>query len=126
MLGSLLFWFSRHRWPAWLWTFLILVACTWPGKDLPDGPVTYFDKIVHVGMFAGWTLLWTLLKPRQSGLVAAVGILFGVFIEFYQQMLPFDRSFDWWDIVADAGGVLLGYLLFVLVNKYADLSQQRV
>ncbi len=42
---------------------------------------------------------------------------YGLGLEFYQQLLPFDRTFDWWDAVADAVGVLIGYAFTKLVLK---------
>ena len=39
------------------------------------------------------------------------GMAYGLGLEFYQQLLPFDRTFDWWDAAADAVGVLLGSLV---------------
>ncbi len=42
---------------------------------------------------------------------------YGLGLEFYQQLLPFDRTFDWWDAVADAVGVGIGYTLTKLALK---------
>jgi len=112
---SLLYYFSRNLWPALLWTALILLACSWPGKDLPESPVVGFDKIVHIGMFVVWTILWLMYAPRKILLILTLGIAFGIFLEFYQQWLPFDRTFDWWDAAADALGVVLGYIFWVMI-----------
>ena len=76
-----------------------------------------FDKIVHLGMFAGWTVLWLLVYPRKSTLILLLGVAFGIFLEFYQQWLPFDRTFDWWDAAADGLGALLGLVVFFLYPK---------
>jgi VanZ family protein len=105
---------SRSRVWALLWTGLILVLCTIPGKELPGAPVAGFDKIVHLGLFGVWTVLWLLARPRRAALVLVAGVVYGVFLEYYQQMLPFDRSFDWWDAAADAAGVAAGYLAWRL------------
>lgn len=118
-MKPLLTYLSAHRWPAVLWTLLIVLACTWPGRDLPRAPVLGFDKIVHAGMFIGWTGLWLLLFPQRKFLLALLGLAFGVFLEFYQQWLPFNRSFDWWDAAADGLGVVLGLGLHFLVNRLA-------
>lgn len=112
---SLLKYFSRYSWLAWFWTILILVACTWPGKDIPSAPVVGFDKFVHSSLFVGWATLWLLVYPRKSTTVILLGMAYGLGLEFYQQLLPFDRTFDWWDAVADAAGVLIGYGFKTLV-----------
>ncbi len=111
------------QWLAWLWTFLIVLACSWPGKDIPAAPVAGFDKIVHIGMFIGWTILWLSIFPSKPLTVIIVGMLFGLGLEFYQQLLPFSRTFDLWDALADAVGVIIGYGFTVLV---VDPYRQRL
>ena len=108
-LQSLFKLISKNQWLAWLWTILILVACTWPGKDIPAAPVVGFDKIVHSGLFLVWSVLWLSAFPKKPWVVILAGMAYGLGLEFYQQLLPFDRTFDWWDAVADADGVLLGF-----------------
>lgn len=114
-MNSLLRYLSRNLWPAILWTILILLACGWPGKDLPESPVVGFDKIVHIGIFVVWTILWLVYAPDKIQLILLLGVAFGVFLEFYQQWLPFNRTFDWWDAVADALGTLLGYICWLMI-----------
>lgn len=110
---------SKGPWFAIFWTLLILVACTWPGKDIPSAPVVGFDKIVHAGLFIGWTTLWILAYPKKARMLILVGMAYGLGLEFYQQLLPFERTFDWWDAVADAVGVVIGFLFTTLVlNPY--------
>ncbi|WP_439555962.1 VanZ family protein, partial [Dyadobacter sp.] len=109
----------KRPWIAWFWTLLILVACTWPGKDLPSAPTVGFDKIVHAGLFIVWITLWLLVYPEKARFFVILGMAYGLGLEFYQQLLPFDRTFDWWDAVADAAGVLMGYLFVTFViNRY--------
>jgi hypothetical protein len=111
---------SQQRWPAILWTLAIIVACTLPGQSLPDAPVVGFDKVVHIGMFVGWAFLWMMLFPEKTRFIFLIGIFFGILLEFYQQLLPFDRSFDWWDALADGVGTLAGTLLFLLISRNMD------
>ena len=115
MFVSLLKILTTRTWFAWLWTFAILVACSIPGKSIPSAPVMGFDKIVHIGLFFVWIILWLLASRGKSTFFVILGMAYGLALEFYQQLLPFDRSFDWWDAVADAVGVLLGYYFKVLV-----------
>ena len=109
LLQTFLNFISRNSWIAVFWTLLILLACSWPGKDIPEAPVAGFDKVVHSGLFVVWTILWLLVYPAKSIWVILLGMAYGLGLEFYQQILPFDRTFDWWDAVADSVGVLLGY-----------------
>ena len=106
---------SRNSWIAIFWTLLILLACSWPGKDIPEVQFEGFDKVVHVGLFMTWTVLWLLVYPTKSVHVILAGIAYGIGIEFYQQIMPLDRSFDWLDIAADSVGVFLGFGFKALV-----------
>lgn len=68
------------------------------------------DKIVHAFMFFVATALaafsgWGKLKS------ATVWIGAGVLLEYYQFYFTSDRSFDWFDVVADATGVFIALLL---------------
>lgn len=106
-------------WFALFWTFLILLACTWPGKDIPAAPIVGFDKLVHSGLFIVWTILWTLVYPKKAALIVLLGMAYGLGLEFYQQLLPFDRTFDWWDAVADAVGVIIGFGVYaIIIDRY--------
>lgn len=119
---ALFLYLSSHRWPALLWTFLIVVACTWPAEDLPEAPTLGFDKLVHVALYAGWIGLWLMLYPRRLLLLLAMGIIFGIGMEFYQEWLPFGRSFDWWDALANTLGALIGGAVFRLLSRLGLLS----
>jgi VanZ family protein len=115
MLSSFFKILTTRTWFAWLWTFAILIACSLPGKSLPSAPVMGFDKIVHVGLFCVWIILWLLATRGRDIFYIILGMTYGIALEFYQQLLPFDRSFDWWDALADAAGVLLGYFFKILI-----------
>lgn len=118
IVGSLIRLISGKTWPGIIWTLLILVACTWPGKDIPAAPVMGFDKLVHSGLFTAWAILWLLAYPQKNRTIVLAGMAYGLGLEFYQQLLPFDRTFDWWDAVADAVGVLIGYGISTLLLNY--------
>ncbi|CAG4998361.1 hypothetical protein DYBT9275_01985 [Dyadobacter sp. CECT 9275] len=115
MLPTILRFFTQSPIASWFWTFLILLACTWPGKDIPAAPVVGFDKLVHAGLFIVWINLWLLQSKGNANRLIVIGMGYGLALEFYQQLLPFDRTFDWWDAVADAVGVLTGYLFFKFI-----------
>ncbi|HEV7380306.1 MAG TPA: VanZ family protein [Dyadobacter sp.] len=115
MLNRLIKLFTETKWMAWLWTLCILVACTIPGKSIPSAPVIGFDKLVHAGLFGVWIVLWLMATRRNALLYVVIGVAYGIGLEFYQQLLPFDRTFDWWDALADAVGVLLGYYFKILI-----------
>lgn len=97
------------RFLAILWSIVIIVLCSLPGKDLPQVNILNFDKVAHFGVMFIWAILWLWDKPsRNIWFVALGGGIFGTAIEFYQDMLPWERSFDWFDALADFVGACCG------------------
>lgn len=90
---------------------LIIVAVLIPGPNLPDvGMFGGLDKIVHIGMFGTWAVAVRYdfhRVPFRFFLVFLIGVSFSLFTEALQILVE-GRSFDWFDFVADAGGLALG------------------
>ncbi len=115
-----------------IWTVLIIFLLCLPGKAIPTGGIfgiKNLDKIVHVGLFGTFVLLWGILawnrtKNRQKWPIWLAGIMLlsvglGVALEFVQAAYIPNRSFDVWDIWSDVvGSVLVMILLAKLGGKY--------
>lgn len=105
-----------------LWTLLILVACIIPGREVPDVHLPFVDKWVHFLLFGGFSFLWLCTRVRPvwfTGiLVFLAAVLLGYLVELIQGSgITSGRSYDVYDIYADAVGGLLGVLLFFLLRK---------
>ena len=81
--------------------------------DLP-----HIDKAFHMFMFFTLTLttFFTYSNIKLS-LHFLLPFLFSVFIEVLQHLMPFGRSFDLFDIIANLVGVLAGLVLVNLKIK---------
>lgn len=109
--------------PLVLWFVISTVLLTLPGSAFPQenwlGKI-WFDKWVHIGMFAIMTFLgcWAIHKKyiairkfRQSFLLIGLSCLFyGIVMEFVQKYFIPNRSFDGGDIIADGIGCVVGVL----------------
>lgn len=86
---------------------LVLIGTLMPGNGQVAGQ--YLDKIVHFLMFA--FLAVNVAQSFKSNLVVwIVACLFlGLGTEVAQIYIP-GRNFEWWDILADSLGVMLGFL----------------
>lgn len=106
---------------AIVWTLGILAACSIPGKDLPDLNLVSFDKVAHFIVFAGFGWLWmrALQGPggRRTAYVVGFGLAYAALTEVYQGLLPFDRTPDPYDALANAFGLLTAVLLFRLLKR---------
>ena len=89
---------------------LIIIAVLMPGSNLPDVNIGGFDKLIHFGMFAVWAIavrfdFGTKLFPWI--LVIVTGLLFSGLTEVLQLVVE-GRSFDFYDMAADALGLMAG------------------
>lgn len=104
---------------AWLWLSAVTYALVIPGNNLPKSnlfDLPFFDKIVHVLLFAVLAVLALKAYTNNTkglALKIFIGIvLYGTAMEFVQKHLVPFRSFDVVDILADTLGALLGWVMF--------------
>lgn len=123
----------RHYFKNYPFSILLILAVSYlsffkPPSTLLD-KVTYFDKVVHVGMYITISgLLWFEFfrshkdaKPLWHGWVGAVllPVLYGGAVELLQEYMTSYRGGDLWDFLANTVGVALGTLLaFTLLKRW--------
>lgn len=97
---------------AILWTVVIFIGCSMPGRDLPKvGLFDNIDKVVHFLFFALFFIFWYLISKKTTMsllIVLGLAIMYGFGLEYYQLYCVEGRSFDVWDGVADTLGALAG------------------
>ena len=106
-------------------SFLILVLLIYLHFMQPpsiDISLTLVDKLAHFLMFF-FTMMWFMYITRKW-LVAAVSLLLlALVFEWIQMNYIINRSFDWFDWIADGIGIVLCFLILpVLIDKYFDSS----
>lgn len=111
--------------PSFIYPVLWLIICTvllvLPGRAFPKEnwlEKIWFDKWVHIGLFAVMVFLWCWaylpLQPDKERrllpfLFFAIGWLaYAAGMEFVQKYFVPNRSFDVGDIIADGVGCLIG------------------
>ena len=110
-------------WPALFWLVISTFLLVLPGSALPKNDwlgKLWFDKWIHVGLFAIMVFLWcwsmtrfeTDPVNRKKGFlfIAILCLVYGIGMEFVQKYFVVNRSFDEGDILADAGGCIAGWL----------------
>jgi VanZ family protein len=111
--------------PAIGWFFLVLFLICLPGNKFPKTDdwldKIFFDKWVHIGLFAVLAFLW--MKPYVNSTLSKQNILQAIFkialsvsiwglaTEFIQKYFAFHRSFDLWDWAADSIGALVAFIV---------------
>lgn len=107
--------------PAALWAAVLFLLSEWesPGVRLDSG----LDKLVHGGLYLvfGFTLAWGKWRTparAHSAVLILVGAAYGLLDEWHQTLVQ-GRDASLGDAVADALGVLLGFMVFTwLAARY--------
>jgi VanZ family protein len=100
---------------------LIIIAVLIPGRDLPDVSIGSYDKLIHMAMFATWAVAVRYdFKDRFSlSMIFGAGLLFSLLTEVLQLLVE-GRSFDLYDMAADAIGLIVGLLVSGVLLKLID------
>ncbi|OHB29557.1 MAG: hypothetical protein A2790_06450 [Phenylobacterium sp. RIFCSPHIGHO2_01_FULL_69_31] len=96
---------------------ILLVLCVTPSQDLPD-PGTG-DRFEHMAAWFVLTLSGFVLAPRRRLAIPAFALAYGVVIEVLQAAMPFGRHGDPKDLLADAIGVALACVAWLVLRRLA-------
>ena len=116
--------------PLGLYWLLIFILTSIPGRSIPKvfGGV---DKIKHFGAYfvLAFLLSFTLYVQKRFPILSKRALLFtfiitlfyGIFDEVHQIFIP-GRYFDWWDLLADIIGSVIGIFLvkIIISNKLSS------
>ena len=106
-------------------SFLILGFLTYLHFMQPpsiDIGLTLFDKLLHFLMFF-FTMMWFMYITKKWLASAFLLIILGLILEWIQMNFILNRSFDWFDWIADGTGIVVCFLLLpVLIDKIFDSS----
>lgn len=107
---------------VFLWAALILIASSFPGKNIPD--ISFWnllgvDKIIHAFLYG--ILTWLLMifymqvdnpVSHKFSLSFIISVAYGGLLELYQHYLLADRSGDWLDFIANVAGCVAALFFF--------------
>ncbi|EIM78502.1 vanz family protein [Nitritalea halalkaliphila LW7] len=121
---------NKRFFPVLVLLIGISIALLLPGEAIPsEGPeIPYVDKIAHFTLFffLGYSLgfasvhkkhrLKALRKRYLFTIYLLFGVIYAIFIEYLQQLVP-NRSFEYADIIANLSGSAVGVSIFYFVYK---------
>lgn len=114
----------RYKSVAIAWFIIMCILFFLPGSALPQenwADAIYFDKWVHVGLFAVLIFLWrSSFKwnlQYYNVLLLGAALLYGLFVEVVQLYWIPNRSFDLYDILSDMTGSFVGLFVWLMVYK---------
>jgi VanZ family protein len=116
---------------AWSWTFVIMALCWIPRFYFPDDErlpkpffVPNFDKLVHMGIFAVFAVLWMRAgqAKHRARWVFLAGLALATITELGQMVRFVNRDANVADGFADMMGVVVGLVACLLVYGTPDLT----
>jgi VanZ family protein len=110
---------------AFLWTLLIFHFSLDESPSVPKINIQYPDKVVHFIFYFVFVYFWSKSlksKPLNYLLIVLFSALtLGILIEFLQKNFTHNRSFDWYDILANSIGAIVS---FIYVKKFCAIKNQ--
>ncbi len=108
------------------YTLLITAALLTPITGAPKIEIPFADKIVHLIINAGLFVVWanyvfsgkTNTKTYTLTLLFVCTLLYGILIEVVQGSFIPTRGADFFDVVANVCGLILGFFAVKLTKKF--------
>jgi VanZ family protein len=127
-------WLNRY-WKSLLVLLVILLLSFMNPPSLPAVSTLFsFDKVGHLGMYAGLTFILLIdtaafLAYREHvswfviiGVIIQVAL--GAVTEILQTLLFAPRAAEWGDFLSDAAGVLFGWLAFLVWQRWRPFRRK--
>ncbi len=99
---------------------LVTILSLMPLSDFKIEAPGGIDKVVHVIMYLGVSTLalFTYSNSTKTTIkIIILVILYSILIEFLQENLPVKRSGDFYDVIANSIGTLLGLKAQLILRK---------
>lgn len=94
----------------------ILTVSLLPGKNLPSDLI--WDKAGHFIAYCGLAGICRFASNKRQTWQLIIGvILFSFIIELLQQLIP-NRSFEWYDLLANSLGAISGGFIAQFIKPY--------
>jgi len=99
-----------------------------PSRDLPKVPTfPHMDKLIHFTLYLIFTFLClfasSIKKSRNIPWIIIMVFAMCFTTEFLQKIMPYGRSFEYYDMMANSCGIIVGLLFFNYIRKRIKKSQ---
>jgi VanZ like family len=119
---------------AVVWTLVIVTLCWTPGAVVHKLEYGSFfqlpnlDKVVHGSIFIVWSILCYRVAPsrRMTWIVILGGVALGVLTEVGQLMPSVGRDCEFYDMVIDCVGAVIGVLIAPFVEPWLQSLERLV
>jgi len=112
-----------------IWAGIILLLILMPGQQMPEiGDLFSFDKLAHAAVFCilcffmiiGFSKQHTYQRFKEHPVKYSLifSSTYASILELGQALIP-ERTMDFYDLVFNITGVILGYLTFLIIYKFS-------
>ncbi|MFM9834494.1 MAG: VanZ family protein [Methylophilaceae bacterium] len=91
-----------------------------PAEEIPNA-LNFWDKMQHALCFATLTFVGMYAYSHKPKQLTVALCIYGGLIELMQTFLTSTRHGDWHDWLADSIGIVVGFCLFLLIQKYVRI-----
>ncbi len=105
---------------AWISNLILWIICLIPISLKFPSPITRADLFYHALSYTLVGSAFLLAYPLRPKWILSLLIIQGIAIEYIQPLTG--RFFEFYDMIANATGVLFSYLLWILVLQKLKLS----
>ena len=108
---------------AIIWTLLITVASLVNFNNVPKVAIPGNDKLVHFLFYLFFVVFWSFALHKNfyfkkySFIIIVFAIVYGIIIEVLQGVLTSTRQADFYDVLANTAGAIVGSVILFVVKK---------
>lgn len=101
-------------------------------SDIPKLEIQSADKIYHLLAYASLSFTITLhlnniiktnISAKHFFLILILTIFFGIIIEVLQEVITTYRTFDYYDIIANSFGSVIGLIIFRTLMQFLNFKK---
>ncbi|MFN5182057.1 MAG: VanZ family protein [Bacteroidota bacterium] len=131
--------FLKINIPALVWTLVIFILCSMPGKAIPEFSwmeLLSLDKLIHGFIFFVLQLLYMhgfKTQEKNSFIrrfyleIPLIGcIIYGAVLELMQFHIFSSRSGDYGDFIANSTGVITASILYKFIENKIDFFYRKL
>ncbi len=110
-------------WLAIIWTVIVTVLSLVSFHSIPSVKIVGSDKTVHFLFYLVFVILWglatnqTYFNRKYVLFVVISAISYGIIIEVLQSVLTSSRQADFYDVLANTVGAIVGSVILFVVKK---------
>lgn len=110
-------------WLAIIWTVVITIASLVSFHSVPKIKIIGNDKTIHFLFYLVFVILWGLARKKTYFnhkyvlFIVISAVSYGIIIEVLQGVLTSTRQADFYDVLANTAGAIVGSVILFVVKK---------